>query len=114
MTSGLNTIIYPVKDLARTKKLYSQLLGVAPYADESYYVGFRVGNQEIGLDPHGHSKGMTGPVGYCEVDDIQESLRLLVDAGAEVHQPVSDVGGGKLIATVKDADGNITGLAQSP
>jgi hypothetical protein len=26
----------------------------------------------------------------------------------------SDVGGGKLIASVKDADGNIIGLAQSP
>ncbi|TMD43683.1 MAG: glyoxalase, partial [Chloroflexi bacterium] len=27
---------------------------------------------------------------------------------------VQDVGGGKLIASVKDADGNITGLLQSP
>lgn len=114
MTSGMKTVIYPVKDLDRAKTLYGTLLGVAPYADEPYYVGFRVGDQEVGLDPHGHSQGMTGPVGYWDVDDIQESLRLLLDAGAEAQRAVSDVGGGKLIASVKDADGNITGLTQAP
>jgi predicted enzyme related to lactoylglutathione lyase len=68
--------------------------------------------QEIGLDPNGHNNGMTGPVGYCQVSDIQKSLQLLLDAGAQVQQEVQDVGGGKLIASVKDADGNITGLMQ--
>lgn len=114
MTSGIRTIIYPVKDLARAKTLYGKLLGVEPYADEAYYVGFRVGDQEIGLDPNGHSQGMTAPVGYCHVDDIKERLDLLLDAGAEVQQAIRDVGGGKLIASVKDADGNVTGLLQSP
>ncbi|HEX6077147.1 MAG TPA: VOC family protein [Micromonosporaceae bacterium] len=103
-----------MKDLDRAKALYGALLGVAPYADEPYYVGFRVGEQELGLDPRGHSRGMTGPTGYWEVDDIEERLRSLRDAGAEVRQPVTDVGGGKLIATVADPDGNITGLVQSP
>jgi predicted enzyme related to lactoylglutathione lyase len=82
--------------------------------DEPYYVGFRLGDQEIGLDPHGHSQGMTGPVGYWHVDDIQEILKLLLDAGAETQRVVRDVGGGKLIASVKDADGNSIGLIQSP
>ena len=114
MTSGISTIIYPVQDLARAKALYGKLLGVAPYTDEAYYVGFRVGDQEVGLDPHGHGQGMAGPVGYLQVDDIQESLKLLLDAGAQTQRAVSDVGGGKLIATVRDADGNVTGLIQSP
>ncbi len=114
MTSGLRTVIYPVKDLAQAKTLYGRLLDVEPYADEAYYVGFRVGDQELGLDPHGHSQGMTGPIGYWHVDDIKESLELLLDAGAQEQQAVRDVGGGKLIASVKDADGNITGLMQSP
>ena len=113
MTSGIRTIIYPVKDLAKAKTLYSELLGVEPYADEAYYVGFRVGDQELGLDPHGHSQGMTGPVGYCNVDDIRSTLKALLDAGAEAQQEVKDVGGGRLIASVKDADGNVTGLIQS-
>jgi predicted enzyme related to lactoylglutathione lyase len=112
MTEGLRTIIYPVKDIARAKTLYSKLLGVKPYVDEAYYVGFRVGDQEIGLDPRGHSQGMTGPVGYWHVDDIKKSLKVLLDAGAEAQQEVKDVGGGKLIASVKDADGNIIGLIQ--
>src|SRR6266699_6541197 len=108
MVQGFSVVIYPVTDLAQAKTLYRTLLGVEPYSDEAYYVGFRVGDQEIGLDPHGHSKGMTGPVGYWQVSDIQKSLQALLDAGAQVQQAVKNVGGGRLTALVKDADGNIT------
>ena len=111
MNRGIRTIIYPVTDVAKAKTLFSKLLGVEPYADAAYYVGFRVGDQEIGLDPNGHKHGMTG---YYHVDNIKESLQLLLDAGAEVQQEIKDVGGGKLIAAVKDADGNIIGLSQQP
>jgi predicted enzyme related to lactoylglutathione lyase len=55
---------------------------------------------------------MTGPVGYWHVDDINKSLKALLDAGAEAQQEVKDVGGGKLIASVKDVDGNVIGLIQ--
>lgn len=114
MTSGLRTVIYPVKDLTRAKALYGKLLGVAPDMDEAYYVGFRVADQDVGLDPHGHSQGMTGPVGYWHVDDIAKSLKQLIDSGAAEQQAIRDIGGGKLIASVKDADGNVIGLIQSP
>ena len=114
MNQGIRTVIYPVKDLAQAKALYSALLGAEPIFDEPYYVGFRVGNQDIGLDPNGHNQGMTGPVGYWHVDDIKKSLQLLLDNGAQAQQDVKDVGGGKLIATVKDADGNMIGLIQLP
>jgi len=90
------------------------LLGVKPYMDEDYYVAFNVGGQDVGLDPHGHSQGMTGPVGYWHVGDIKKSLKLLLTAGAQAQQEVKDVGGGKLIASVKDADGNVIGLIQLP
>src|SRR3712207_7365989 len=109
MTSAIRTVIYPVKNLARAKILYGNLVGVEPYMDEAYYVGFNVEGQDVGLDPHGHSQGMTGPVGYWHVDDINKSLKTLLAAGAEVQQEVKDVGGGKLIASVKDADGNVIG-----
>ncbi len=111
MNQGIKTIIYPVKDLAKAKALFSKLLGVEPYADEAYYVGFRVGDQEIGLDPNGHKQGMTG---YFHVSDIKKSLQSLLDAGAKVQQEVKDVGGGKLTTVVKDADSNIIGLIQLP
>ena len=112
MNHGVKTIICPVSDVATAKKLYSTLLGVEPYADAPYYVGFRVGDQEIGLDPHGHRGA--GSVPYYEVDDIKQSLQQLLEAGAETLVDVKDVGGGKLIASVKDADGNPIGLTQNP
>ncbi len=114
MTSGTKTVIYPVKDLAAAKPLYSALFGVAPSMDEAYYVGFDVDGNDVGLDPNGHSQGMVGAVCYWHVDDINQAVTALLAAGAQAHQPIADVGGGKLIATVKDADGNVIGLLQPP
>lgn len=111
MNQGANTIIYPVKDIAKAKALFTALLGKEPYADQPYYVGYKIGNQDIGLDPHGHREGATA---YYEVDDIKKVLQSLLDAGAQTVQDVKNVGGGKLIASVKDADGNIIGLTQNP
>lgn len=114
MTTGIRTVIYPVRDLTRAKALYSGLTGLEPYTDEPYYVGYSVGDQEVGLDPNGHSQGMTGPVCYWHVDDIELRVKALVEAGGRVTQEVRDVGGGKLIAAVDDADGNVIGLLQPP
>jgi predicted enzyme related to lactoylglutathione lyase len=114
MKQGISTVIFPVKDVARAKALYSALLGMEPQWDQPYYVGYRVGDQDIGLDPNGHTQGMTGPISYVEVADIRQTLQRLVAAGAELQRDVRDVGGGKLIATVKDPDNNVVGLMQSP
>ncbi|KAA2256733.1 glyoxalase [Solihabitans fulvus] len=114
MTEGVSAIIYPVKDLATAKVLFGELLGVQPHTDESYYVGYKVGALDVGLDPHGHGKGMTGPVGYWQVEDINASVKALVEAGGTVGQEPKDVGGGKLIGTVTDTDGNTIGLIQQP
>ena len=111
MSQGIKTIIYPTKDIARAKALFSTLLGMPPTHDQPYYVGFRVGDQDIGLDPNGHKEGMTS---YFHVDDINKSLQSLLDAGAETVQAVHDVGGGRLVASARDTDGNIIGLIQSP
>jgi predicted enzyme related to lactoylglutathione lyase len=51
---------------------------------------------------------------YYHVDDIQNSLGQIQNAGGEVVEGIKDVGGGRLIAAVKDADGNIIGLLQDP
>jgi predicted enzyme related to lactoylglutathione lyase len=113
VTSGLKTIIFPVQDLARAKAVYGALLGQEPIMDEAYYVQFNAAGQEIGLDPNGHGKGMTGPVAYWHVPDIKASVEELVKAGASERQAVTDVGGGRLIATLTDADGNPIGLIQA-
>lgn len=114
MNEGFTTIIYPVRDIAQAKKLYTKLLGVEPIMDEPYYVGYRVGNQDIGLDPNGFKQGMTGATTYYQVSDIQKNLQTLREGGAQVVQEARDVGGGKLVAVAKDADGNMVGLIQLP
>jgi predicted enzyme related to lactoylglutathione lyase len=38
------------------------------------------------------------------------SLAEVTAAGATVKEPVRDVGGGRLVATVTDPDGNVLGL----
>jgi predicted enzyme related to lactoylglutathione lyase len=113
MNHGIRTIIYPVKDAGSAKSLFAKLLGSEPYVDQPYYVGFRVGEQEIGLLPDGHTTGMSGPLAYFHVDDIKKALEALVKEGAQIQQPVKDVGAGKLVASVKDADGSPIGLLQS-
>jgi predicted enzyme related to lactoylglutathione lyase len=113
MTQGIKTFIYPVKDVARAKSFYSKLLGIEPHCNEPYYVGFKVGEQEIGLVPNGHSAGLTNSIGYVHVADIQKTLQSLLDSGAMIEQEIKNVGGGRLVASVKDADGNVIGLVQS-
>jgi predicted enzyme related to lactoylglutathione lyase len=114
VTPRAETTIYPVKDLERAKDVFRRLLGAEPVMDEPYYVQFSAHGQQIGLDPHGHAQGMAGPVVYWHVDDIRRSLAALLDSGATQQQDVRDVGVGKLIATVTDADGNVIGLLQEP
>jgi predicted enzyme related to lactoylglutathione lyase len=109
MYQGIRTIIYPVTDLARAKAIFSKLLGVEPYVDSPHYVGSRVRDQDIGLDPNSHKAGMTA---YYHVDDIKLSLQSLLDTGSQILQEIKDVGGGRFLASARDADGNIIGLLQ--
>jgi len=111
-TQGIKTVLHPVSDLARSKAVYAALLGVQPQADGSYYVGFEAAGQHIGLVPGGGPQGMTSPVAYWHVDDIEAKLAEVTAAGATVKEPVRDVGGGRLVATVTDPDGNVLGLVQ--
>ncbi|MEN3615691.1 VOC family protein [Plantactinospora sp. ZYX-F-223] len=111
-TQGIKTVLHPVSDLARAKAVYAALLGVPPTNDSSYYVGFDAGGQHIGLVPGGGPQGMTSPVAYWHVPDIEAKLAELSAAGATVTEPAHDVGGGRLVATVTDPDGNVLGLIQ--
>jgi len=111
-TEGIKTVLHPVTDLAAAKEMYSALLGVAPQSDAPYYVGFEAAGQQIGLVPGGGPQGMTSPVAYWHVSDIEAKIAEVTAAGATVNEPAHDVGGGRLVATVADPDGNILGLLQ--
>src|ERR671916_2172209 len=103
MFQGLRTVIYHVDNLEKAKAWYSEALGVKPYFDEPFYVGFNVGGYELGLDPDmaGVSKG-NNVVAYWGVKDAQAAYQRIQELGAEKHSDVQDVGGGILVATVAD------------
>ena len=111
-TQGIKTVLHPVSDLAAAKAVYTALLGIEPQADAPYYVGYDAEGQHIGLVPGGGPQGMTTPVAYWHVADIEAKLAEVTAAGATVKDPVRDVGGGRLVATVSDPDGNILGILQ--
>ncbi|WP_144126724.1 VOC family protein [Catellatospora sichuanensis] len=111
-TLGAKTVLHPVSDLAAAKAVYTALLGVQPQTDSSYYVGFEAAGQQIGLVPSGGPQGLTSPVTYWHVPDIKAKLAEVTAAGATVQQAAHDVGGGRLVATVTDLDGNVLGLLQ--
>jgi predicted enzyme related to lactoylglutathione lyase len=111
-TEGVRTILHPVSDLAKAKPVYAALLGVQPASDAPYYVGFEAAGQQIGLVPGGGPQGMTSPVAYWHVADIEAKLAEVTAAGATVKESPHDVGGGRLVATFTDPDGNVLGLVQ--
>jgi len=113
-TQGIKTVLHPVSDLASAKAVYAALLGMAPQVDESYYVGFEAGGQHVGLVPAGGPQAMISPVAYWEVADIEAKLAEVAAAGGTVKEPAHNVGGGRLVATVTDPDGNVLGLLQDP
>jgi len=111
-TQGIKVVLHPVSDLAEAKAVYTALLGFPPQTDGSYYVGFDFEGQHIGLVPGGGPQSMTSPVAYWQVPDIEAKLAEVTAAGADVKEPVRDVGAGRLVATVTDPDGNVLGLLQ--
>src|SRR5262245_60358993 len=111
-TEGIKTVLCPVSDVAAAKDVYAALLGIAPQTDSDYYVGFDVEGQHIGLVPGGGPQGMTSPVPYWHVPDIEAKLAEVTAAGATVTEPAHEVGGGRRVAAFTDADGNVLGLVQ--
>ncbi|MFG1793321.1 VOC family protein [Nocardia sp. NPDC049149] len=109
---GIKTMLHPVSDLAKAKAVYAALFGVPPQIESPYYVGFDLEHLHIGLVPDGGPQGMTAPVAYWQVVDIEARLDELTAAGATVREPIRSVGEGRRVATVTDPDGNVLGLLE--
>jgi predicted enzyme related to lactoylglutathione lyase len=113
-TQGIKIVLHPVSDLEKAKPVYTAVLGAPPQHDASYYVGYDVAGQHIGLVPNGGPQEMTSPVAYWQVPDLEAKLAEVTAAGATVKESPRDVGGGRLVASVTDPDGNVLGLVQDP
>ena len=88
---GLRTVIYPAPELDWAKAWWRDLLGVDPYFDRPFYVGFNIGGYELALLP--------------DADPAD---------GALTYWGVADVGDGIVTATVRTPDGNVLGLIANP
>ncbi len=115
MILGLRTTIYHVEDLQAAKEWYTKVLGIVPYFDEPFYVGFNVGGYELGLNPDTSkvTKG-SGSYTYWGVEDARAEYQRLLELGAMPHEAVQDVGGGILVATVLDRWSNVFGIIENP
>jgi predicted enzyme related to lactoylglutathione lyase len=111
-TEGIKTVLHPVSDLEKSKAVYTALLGMPPQHDAPYYVGYDAAGQHIGLVPNAAQQGMTSPVAYWHVSDIEAKLAEVTAAGAAVKEAPHEVGGGRLVASFTDPDGNVLGLIQ--
>jgi predicted enzyme related to lactoylglutathione lyase len=113
---GLRTVIYHAPDLAKAKAWYSSVLGIEPYFDQPFYVGYSVGGYELALDPDASSTpgGKAGSVTYWGVADAQAAFDRLISLGATERSAVQDVGESIRVATVFDPFGNIFGIIQNP
>ncbi len=113
---GLRTAIYRAPDLDKAKAWYSRVLGIAPYFDQPFYVGFSVGGYELGLDPDASSPlaGSGGVIVYWGVSDATAAWERLLSLGATGRTAVQDVGEGIRVATVLDPFGNVLGIIENP
>jgi predicted enzyme related to lactoylglutathione lyase len=115
MFQGLRSVIYHAADLNAAKEWYAKALGVQPYFDQPFYVGFNIGGFELGLVPDAPlSQSPGGVVAMWGVDDVAAECNRLHALGATVHEEPKDVGDGIVVASVLDPFGNILGLIHNP
>jgi catechol 2,3-dioxygenase-like lactoylglutathione lyase family enzyme len=109
---GLRTTIYPTDDLAASVAFFNDLLGIQPYFDEPFYVGYNVGGYELGINPN--SEVADGVQSYWGVTDAVAAAEELIAAGARVASEVSEVGEGIKVAQFRLPDGNLFGIIENP
>ena len=117
MLLGLRTCQYHVKasDLRSARDWYARTLGIEPYFDEPFYVGFNVQGFELGLVPDDDGAAKSGSVfTYWGVAKIEAALARLVDHGARKLGEIQDVGAGIRKVSVMDPFGNRFGIIENP
>jgi predicted enzyme related to lactoylglutathione lyase len=113
---GLRTARYTARDLSAAKSWYAGVLGVSPYFDEPFYVGFHVAGFELGITPDASAPAdrPESGVAYWGVSDAAAAWGRLIGLGATSFEPIQDVGGGIKIGAVRDPFGNILGVIENP
>ncbi len=106
---GFSTVLLPATNLTASRELYQGLLGVEPTVDTPYYVGFDIDGQQIGLVP-----GATVVRPHLHVPEMGAAVQRITEAGGLVVDAPHEVGGGRLVAVVRDMAGAEIGLIADP
>ena len=113
MLKGIKTIVYHVSNLDEAKLWYSEMFGISPYFDESFYVGYNIGGFELGLDPSSteYSSG-NNSITYWNVEKIDVVFAHFKSKNVIIHQEVYAVGDGIRLGSIRDPFGNVIGLIE--
>lgn len=109
---GLRTTIYPTDDLISSVSYFKELLGIEPYFDEEFYVGFNVGGYELGIDPN--SEVADGVQSYWGVADAEAAGAELIASDATEVSTVNEVGDGIKVGQFRLPDGNLFAIIENP
>jgi catechol 2,3-dioxygenase-like lactoylglutathione lyase family enzyme len=109
---GLRTVIYPAPDLTAATLWWGELLGVRPYFEEPFYVGFEQGGYELGLLPT--AEPADGALTYWGVDDVGAAMAQAIALGAAEHGPATEVGDSIVTGSVRTPAGAILGFIYNP
>jgi predicted enzyme related to lactoylglutathione lyase len=113
MLKKIRTAIYHVNDINAAKNWYTTLLGIEPYFDAPFYVGFTIDGNELGLDPD-YTNIQTGNNTYAlwSVDNIDATVAQIVALGGIIQKPIETVGENMRVATLLDPWQNCIGLIE--
>lgn len=122
MLRGMSTVSYYADDVAAAGRWYAELLGTEPYFSQEVernpaYLEFRIGDyqHELGIidrrfAPPGASNNPGGEIVFWHVDDLELTMKRLLELGATEYQPITEHGPGFVTAVVVDPFGNLLGV----
>jgi methyltransferase (TIGR00027 family) len=114
MFKNLKMTVYQVPDMSRAKNWYSNFLGIDPISDTPFSVVFLIGEiwLALALNENPVKEDNEQVSVFWEVDDVDETLRRMIDLGASLHtEPMNRL----MMRTAKARDpfGNVIGLVGS-
>lgn len=90
----LNYVELPVRDLARTKAFYEEVLGWSLTDFGPTYASTMTGDTDIGLQGDA-AEATSAPLAVIEVDDLEAALDAVWTAGGTVVRPIFSFPGGR-------------------
>jgi predicted enzyme related to lactoylglutathione lyase len=124
---GMATVNYWADDVKAARDWYSELFETHAYFqmpnhENPAYVEFRIGDDEdefgiIDRDyaPKGMQPGPGGAILLWHVDDVEATLKVLLEKGATEYDPMTKRGeSGFVTASVVDPFGNVLGIMYNP